>query len=106
MILITHPDNEGLVNLAGYSVINHPVNPLDGVQIQYNEHMEPRNIEHHRKPPAGGRFIEFGSEDEVWMRPLKLGIVYPVDCGPLFYVIDEPKVNLDLIPSFTKGLQW
>lgn len=39
------------------------------------------------KPPAGGRFIEYGPEDEHWMRPAGLGTLEPV-----FYVVDVPGI--------------
>lgn len=100
MVIITHPDNEDQINeIIGHFNRNNPGSSgLFNVpfSVTYNPHIPSRNIEYQWEPPEGDRFCEYGSEDEEWMRPLNIGNLRPIDNGPLFYMMDESKFNINM----------
>lgn len=86
-ILMTHPDNRAELEAAfskpwrgffGYE----PLFSIGGIPLEYNSHMERRQVKETWHPPTD-RFVEYGQEDEAWMRFFGLGRIECEDVGPL-----------------------
>lgn len=101
MIILTNPNNEHILREcfpdrdAGSTIPGSLSQPFDmitplltGHQIRFNSAIPERDVRHDWNAPEGGRFCEYGPEDEVWMRPAGLGTTRTVDNGPLFYMLD------------------
>jgi hypothetical protein len=78
MTIVTHPDN---IPLLRKRFEQARFISMAGVEMSLygSKHIAPTSW----TPPKGDRFVEYGPEDEHWMRPLGLGSMEPV-----FYVIN------------------
>lgn len=99
MIVITHPDNreilESINEVNGHSEYGIP--PNIAIRIKFDSSIPARDIEYEWSPPESDQFCEYGPEDEVWMRPLKIGVFTPIDKGPLFYMINDMSIRTDFM---------
>ena len=60
------------------------------IPVRYSSFVPERDIREEWHPPLG-RFVEYESSDEAWMRPLGLGLV-SVDRGPLILRCRTPNI--------------
>lgn len=95
----THPNNKAAIEEA-LEKANGPLkrdiwNPLAmtlgfmSIPIHFDPNMQERDIEEVWHPPEDSRFCGYGPEDEVWMRPLRIGRFEYIDKGPLIYKVDK-----------------
>lgn len=62
---------------------------LSGTPIRFSEMVPARHMEHVWHPPEAERFVSYGLEDEIWMRPLGLGRIETIDRGPCAWLVDS-----------------
>lgn len=113
--IITHPNNRAiLADVARKAKREHRpfdapalagADPLEGWPIHFNEYVPERQTETVWHPPAGDRFAEYDSTDEVWMRPLlewtgdpQWGRLETVDLGPGVWVVNDVGLDAYLFP--------
>lgn len=85
--LLIHPNNRHLFEQA--VEVGKPgsvVDSLGGVPVRFTEAVPERITHKEWDAPPPSKFVEYGPEDEAWMRPLGLGTVRTVDEGPGFYL--------------------
>ena len=85
--VLTHPSNSKVLRDALPVDEGSNIDPLATIPIEYRSWVPPRRTRKVWHPPKGGRFVEYGPEDEHWMRPLGLGTVEEVDEGEAFYMV-------------------
>lgn len=95
MYIAMHPDN-----LEWFKRNCHTITPrsegfnlaapnLAGIPIKTFDHFPRRFVERTYVPPAPERFVEYGPEDEAWMKPLGLwGWFIEKDLGPWLSLVD------------------
>lgn len=74
---------------------------LSAIPIYVSESIPERRVTERWIPPAGDKFVEYGPEDEHWMRPLGLGMVEQIDAGPLIYSMNSNV--MDRVENFIFG---
>ena len=85
--LLVHPKNRALLEeAAGIGKPGSIVDSLSGVPVRFTEGVPERITHTEWDAPPPSAFVEYGPEDEAWMRPLGLGTVRTVDDGPGFYL--------------------
>ena len=88
-VVFAHPDSirELMDSLKIPSV---PVSlGIPTIRFFDDNNLERRRIRRVWHPPHGSRFVEYGPEDEHWMRPLGLGTIEEIDEGPLLYFMSS-----------------
>jgi hypothetical protein len=59
------------------------------LRFQVSDLIPERDMRDQWFPPAADKFVEYGPEDEHWMRPLGLGTVEKIDMGPLILAMKD-----------------
>ena len=107
--IVTHPNNRAILLEAfpNRRATGADMNSLEqefprdvvGIPIVWDSHVSERDIEEVWHPPHD-KFVEYGSEDEHWMRPAGLGTVEYIDKGPLFYKVSTPNLFSNFLKSW------
>ena len=102
MSVVTHPNNRGfLQRLLPETGQFETLGSVTGIDVIFDEAVEERDIEERWYPPPAEKFVEYGPEDEHWMRPLGLGRIERIDRGPKFVSMKIPVPVVDLeVPDF------
>lgn len=95
VVILTHRAN--LAYFARMPNWRHSEELVKGFRyyVFADDMIEERDVSEIWHPPPAERFVEYGPQDEHWMRPLGLGRIERIDRGPKFYVMDFPGL-LDL----------
>lgn len=93
-VLMTHPNNEYILRQVAetrdWAGFRFDVLTISDMEVQFSEVMPERQIEYKWHPPKASRFVDYGPEDEWWMRPAGLGWIERIDKGPLFVLVKKP----------------
>lgn len=102
--IITHPNNRPILEQGIPAWIvekNFPV--VGGIRIQYSDHVPERETKQQFRLPDGDRFVSFDEQDRDWLETLcrwtgdrRFGHYETVDCGPLFYLVDDGAFRFEL----------
>jgi hypothetical protein len=96
---VMHPNNAKLFPAAKSPAAF--ASPLYGIPVHFDKAIPERKLRTKWHPPKGSRFVEYGPEDEPWMRPLGLGSVETVDDGPLIV-----EVNRSAMERMERSLEY